>query len=71
MRMISLTMLLYGSSSRNGSRRFVSMCAWARKNGLNAPTWYQRTSISGSGLPKNPPTSAGGSRKSIEETSKY
>lgn len=34
------------------------MCACARKKGWNAPFWYQRTSISGSGLPKKPPTSA-------------
>ena len=54
----SRTMLLYGSSSRYGSRRFVSMCACARKNGENIPTPYQRTSISGVGFPKKPPTSA-------------
>jgi len=57
-RRISRTISLYGCSSKNGSRRLVSICACARKKGANAPTWYHRTSISGSGLPKNPPTSA-------------
>lgn len=57
-RIASLIMDLYGSSRRYGSRRLVSMCACARKKGLKMPTWYQRTSISGSGLPKKPPTSA-------------
>lgn len=52
------TVLLWGSSRRYGSRRLLSRCACARKNGENAPTQYQRTSISGCGLPKKPPTSA-------------
>src|SRR5712691_12994643 len=52
------TVLLWGSSRRYGSRRLLSRCACARKNGENAPTQYQRTSISGCGFPKKPPTSA-------------
>jgi hypothetical protein len=49
---------LIGSSKRYGSRRVVSMCAWARKKGMNAPAWYHRTRSSGAGSPKKPPTSA-------------
>ena len=55
---MSRSMLLYGSSIRYGPRLFVSMCACALKNGWNAPTWYHRTSMSRSGFPKKPPTSA-------------
>ena len=54
----SFTMARYGSSSKYGSRRLVSICAWARKKGAKIPTWYHLTSISGPGFPKNPPTSA-------------
>lgn len=61
-RKMFLSMLLYGSSRRYGSRLFVSICACALKNGANAPTWYHRTSISESGFPKKPPTSARGNK---------
>lgn len=39
------------SPNSHGSRRLVSICAWARKKGWKAPSWYQRTSSSESGLP--------------------
>jgi len=55
---VSRTIDLYGSANKYGSRLLVSMCAWARKKGENAPTKYHLVNISGSGFPKNPPTSA-------------
>lgn len=70
-RRVSLTMLLYGSSNRYGSRLFVSICACARKKGWNAPTWYHRTNMSRSGFPKNPPTSATGCGQIMSEERKY
>lgn len=44
--------------NRNGSRRFDHFEEWLRKNGCRAAAWYQRTSKSGSGSSRNPPTSA-------------
>jgi hypothetical protein len=66
----SFTISLYGWERRYGSRRFVSMCACPRKNGLNAPTWYHRTNISGSGSPKKPPTSASNDSVSFLQNTK-
>jgi hypothetical protein len=49
---------VYGSPNTHGSRRFVSWCAWPRKNGVNEAAWYHRVNSSGPGSPKKPPTSA-------------
>ncbi|CAD0206140.1 unnamed protein product [Chrysodeixis includens] len=57
LRLASRSSAVVAGSYSHGSRRFVSMCECARKNGWYAPAWYHLVMSSASGYLKNPPTS--------------